>query len=174
MTDIERIASTPEPTPSAPPTSMRETLRWVEQAWHAFRAAAARFPNERMDEHLTEGGWTRKQMLAHIAAWHDLTTDRLGKLIAAGQPADLDEADDVINARVARRAIGRTAGEVIKDMEATFNRLHRLLQHMTDAQLLAHDAWAAQVIAGNTYKHYAEHFAEVYVPEPPEGAARRR
>lgn len=187
MTDIERVPSSPEPQPSvepsqpplnspqgdAPPDTVRDMLRRVDAAWPVFRAAAARFPAERMDEHLTEDGWTRKQMLAHIAVWHDLTTERLGKLILSGKPVKLNEQTDSINARAARTAIGKTAGEVLGDIDGTFNRLRRQVHRLTDKQLTASDSWAAQIIAGNTYEHYAEHMADVYMPEP-EPTGRRR
>ena len=171
----------PEPTPTAVPTpepdlpkTMRDTLRSVDQAWAAFRAAAERFPLERMDERLSEGGWTRKQMLEHVAAWHDLTADRLVKLINTGKPAPLDRDIDAFNAAVARQAIGKTAGEILKDMDATFNRLRRQMARLNDAQLRADDWWLAYVISANTYGHYGEHWAEIYTPElPANGRARR-
>jgi len=191
MSDIERVpsmavpgepaeadapppaAAAPGEPPEPPPETLRETLRRVDAGWAAFHAAAARFPSERMDEHLTEDGWTRKQMLAHIATWHDLTHDRLGKLIMSGKTATLDEATDAINARAARTAIGKTAGEIVKDNEATFNRLRRQLQRMSDDLLRRDRGWAAQVIASNTYEHYAEHMADLHLPGPPDAGGRR-
>jgi len=167
------------PEPVAPPEpelpkTMRDTLRSVDQAWTAFRAAAERFPLERMDERLSEDGWTRKQMLEHVAAWHDLTADRVVDRINTGKPAPLDRDVDTFNAAVARRAIGKTAGEVLKDMDATFNRLRRQMARLNDAQLRADDWWLAHVISANTYGHYGEHWAEIYTPEPPPSGRARR
>jgi hypothetical protein len=119
-----------------------------------------------MNDHLTEDGWTRKQMLAHIATWHDLTSDRIVKLALTGRPSTIDRDTDAINAAAARVAIGKTAGEVLKDVEATFNRLRRQMLRLSDAQLRVADAWAAQIIAGNTYEHYAEHMADLTPPHP--------
>ena len=119
-----------------------------------------------MDDRLGDDGWTRKQMLEHVAAWHDLTADRLVKLINSGELAPLDRDTDQFNAAVARRAIGKTSGEVLKDIDATFNRLRRQMARLTDAQLAADDWWAACVIGGNTYGHYEEHWADIYTPEP--------
>lgn len=184
----ESLPSQPDPTPEPPqqpqsappqqpqqprPETLSEMFALVDDGWRQFRAAAGAFPSERMDERLNEG-WTRKQMLAHISAWHDLTHDRLGKLILTGKSADLNEKIDAINARVARQAIGRTAGEILKEMEMTFNRLRRQLGRLTDEQLAADDGWAARVIAGNTYEHYEEHWADVYMPPPPDGRSGRR
>jgi hypothetical protein len=156
------------------PKTMRGTLAKVDESWAAFRAAAMRFPSERMDERLSEDGWTRKQMLEHIAAWHDLTADRMITLINTGAPAPLDRDTDQFNAAVARRAIGKSAGEVLGDMDATFNRLRRQMARLTDAQLQTGDWWAAYVIGGNTYGHYEEHWADIYTPEAPAGSTRSR
>jgi hypothetical protein len=172
------VAQQSTPEPQAPefdfPRTMRETLARVDQAWTTFRAAAERFPAERMDERLSEDGWTRKQMLEHIAAWHDLTADRLVKFFTTNAPVPLDHDTDAFNASVARRAIGKTSGEVMKDMDATFNRLRRQMSRLTDVQLKIGDWWAAWVIGGNTYGHYEEHWAEIYTPELPPGARNRR
>jgi len=170
-TEVASIPSLPVE-PERPPQTLSQMFRLVDEGWRQFRAAAGAFPSERMDERLSEDGWTRKQMLAHVAAWHDLTHDRLGKLIMTGQSADLAEKTDSINARVARQAIGRTGGEVLKEMEMTFNRLRRQLARLTDEQLATDDGWAAQVIAANTYGHYEEHRADVYMPPPPDGRRR--
>jgi hypothetical protein len=169
------VAPAPPPTPSRPPPeTVRDALKAMDAAWVAFRDTAARFPGERMDEHLSEDGWTRKQMLAHIAAWHDLTTERLGKFALGDKPVPLDGDENTINARVARQAIGKTAGEVLKDMEATFNKLRRRLQGMSDQQLTAHRGWAATIVADNTHEHYAEHMADIYSPAQDEAQKRRR
>jgi hypothetical protein len=156
------------------PATVHETLQAVDDSWRAFHARAARFPSERMDERLGEDGWTRKQMLAHVAAWHDLTADRLLKFYNTGQPPEFNQDVNEFNAMVARRAVGKTAGEVLNDTEATFNRLRRQLQRLSDVQLRQFDHWAAWVIKGNTYGHYEEHWQDVNAPEPPPGSAARR
>ena len=156
------------------PRTMRDTLRKVDQAWAVYRAAAMRFPTERMDERLGEDGWTIKQMLEHLAAWHDLTANRLITLINTGAIAPLDRDTDRFNATIARQAIGKSSGEVLKDLDATFNRLRRQLARLTDAQLEFDDWWAAWVIGGNTYGHYEEHWADIYTPELPPNSRSRR
>jgi len=95
------------------------------------------------------------------------------KLMLTGRPTTLDRDTDAINAAAARVAIGKTAGEVLKDVEATFNRLRRQMLRLSEAQLRLANGWAAQVIAGNTYEHYAEHIADLTPPQPlPASGAR--
>lgn len=163
---VEQPPAAPESAPAFDfPRTMRETLNRVDQAWSAFHTAARRFPLERLNEPVGNGGWTRKQMLSHIAAWHDLTADRMVKLVNTGTlPQPDDRTADEINAFVARQAVGKTAGEILKDIDTTFNRLRRQLDRVTDAQLEANDWEVAYVIGGNTYGHYEEHWADVHVP----------
>jgi len=137
------------------PRTLEQVLARMDAAWEQFRALAVRFPPERMDEHI--GGWTRKQMLAHVGGWHDSAADRLLAFAATGERQTIDEDDEVINARIARAAAGRTAGEVLHAVETSFRRLRRQVEMLNDEQLMAHDSWPMKLIVGVTHEHYEEH-----------------
>lgn len=145
---------TPEPTVNA-------TLARVDEAWAAFWDRVHAVPSERLELRISEDAWTRKQMLAHISTWHELTSDRLARFHESGEPVDLGDETDAINARAARAAEGRTTGEIVVGMEDTYRRLRREIARLSDAQLAAHDAWASAIIAGNTFEHYDEHLADL-------------
>ncbi len=147
----EKIAS------SATPAA---TLERLDRSWRDFRRLVAALPLERIDDAI-DNGWTRKQMLAHIAAWHESAADRLLAFSKTGKAQPLSYAVDAFNARVSRAAIGRTSGEVVESLDASFNRLRRQLVQLTEEQLVDHDRWAAKVVAENTYEHYEEHAAEL-------------
>jgi hypothetical protein len=136
------------------------TLDRLDSSWRAFRQLVTRFPLQRIDEPL-DRGWTRKQMLAHVAAWHDKTTDRLLGFTKTGATQPIADETDTFNARVARAAIGRTSGEVVGALDASFSRLRRQVALLTDEQLRIDDGWAVSVIASNTYGHYPEHEADL-------------
>lgn len=138
----------------------------MDGVWRQFRAAVGSIPGEYLDQRLGEHGWTRKQMLAHISVWHDLTSQRLNTFMQTGQPVALADHEDVVNARAARAAEGRTAGEIVQNIDDSYRRLHRMIGRLTNAQLEAHDGWAGAVIAGNTYDHYREHRADLEVAPP--------
>jgi hypothetical protein len=144
------------------PRTRAEFLALADDAWERFRAMATSYPPEQMDERIGTG-WSRKQMLAHIAAWHDLATDRLIAFAASGERQKLREDADVINGRVARAAAGRTAGEVLHAVDASFRRLRRQVEPLSDEQLAAHDGWPAVLIASTTWEHYAEHGPDLEV-----------
>jgi hypothetical protein len=145
----------------ADPTTVHDTLARMDEGWSAFHDKVTSLPTERLELRVGEGQWTRKQMLAHITTWHDLTVERLGRFAESGAPAELDEEADPINARSARAAEGRTTGEVLLAMSDSFRRLRREVSNLTDEQLVAADGWAAGKIAGNSYEHYLEHLADL-------------
>jgi hypothetical protein len=142
-------------------TTSRTTIDRMDEAWAAFHDRLQALPAEHLERHIGDDGWTRKQMLAHIAAWHDLTSDRLIQFVEAGTPGPDPEDEDVLNARAARAAVGRTVGEVLMAMDDSFRRLRREVARLTDAQMAAHGDWASAIIAGNTFGHYADHLEDL-------------
>jgi hypothetical protein len=147
-------------TPTEQPTVL-STLAQMDGGWATFHDRIKSMPSEHLEVRISEGSWTRKQMLAHIGTWHDLTIERLTRFAESGEPPELPEDEDVINARAARAAEGRTTGEILLGMEDSYRRLRREVGRLTDAQLAAQDGWASAVIAGNSYGHYADHLADL-------------
>ena len=144
--------------------TVREALSRMDAGWAEFSGMMKSMPNEQLEERLGDDAWTRKQMLAHISTWHDMTVDRLGRFMDSGEPSDLDEHEDAINARAARAATGRTTGEIVQGVEDSYRRLHRQVSRLTDAQLVDHDGFATAIIAGNSYGHYRLHLADIGGP----------
>jgi hypothetical protein len=141
--------------------TVRQVLERMDEGWAAFHGRVSAIPLERLADSLGAGGWSRKQMLAHVVTWHDLTVDRLARFAESGEPQGLDGESDAINARAARAAEGRTTGEILLGLQESFRRLRRAVARLSDGQLYVHDGWAAAVIAGNSYDHYAEHRADL-------------
>ncbi len=141
--------------------TVSETLARMDEGWATFNRRVTSLPTERLAARIGGDGWTRKQMLAHIGTWHDLTVGRLTKFADSGEPAQLGETEDAINGRAARAAEGRTIGEIVLTMADSYRRLRRAVGMLTDDQLGAHDGWAAAVIAGNSFGHYVEHLPDL-------------
>jgi hypothetical protein len=148
--------------------TVREVLGRMDDGWHEFQSHVQALPGEQLQARLGAGTWTRKQMLAHIGTWHDLTVERLSGLMASGEPQGVADEEDAINARAARAAEGRTSGEVLQAMQDSYGRLRREVARLTDAQLADHDGFAASVIAGNSYGHYREHLADLGAAPAPD------
>lgn len=139
----------------------KELLARMDDGWASFSRAVHALPTETLEQKLGENEWSRKQMLAHLAQWHDLTAERLGAFLDNGEPVEVAGEDDVINARAARAAEGRTTGEVLLTLDESYRHLRREVARLSNEQVAAHEAWAAHVIAGNTYAHYDDHRADL-------------
>jgi hypothetical protein len=146
--------------PANPPT-VAELLARMDAGWTDFHGRLQAMPNELLEERLGAGAWTRKQMLAHIGTWHDLTVDRLARFMESGEPPDLDQHEDEINANAARGATGRTTGEVVQGVEDSYRKLHRQVGRLTDEQLAANKWWALSTVVGNTFGHYKDHAGDL-------------
>ena len=140
---------------------LRRTLARMDEGWEAFHGRVRALPIQELELPTGEGGWTRRQMLGHITVWHELTTDRLARFRESGEPIELAEETDAINARAARAADGRTTGEIVMATGDSFRRLRREVARLDDSRLAAHDGWAAAVIDGNSFGHYEEHLADL-------------
>jgi hypothetical protein len=138
-----------------------DILARMDEAWTAFLGGVRTVTGGGLEVRLGDGLWTRKQMLAHVTTWHEMTIERLAKFVETGEPQDFEGDADAINARAARAAEGRTAGEVLLNMEESYRRLRREVGRLSDVQVTANDAWATAVIAGNSYDHYAEHMPDL-------------
>jgi hypothetical protein len=117
----------------------------------------------------TSSGWTFKDLVAHVTAWSYLTTGRLARYRETGEmQGSGGEADD-INAAVVARTKGRDAREILKELDASTDKLFAEIEKLDDKQLHANDDWAIAVVAGNTYGHFAEHHTELFdaVPKRP-------
>jgi len=51
-------------------------------------------------------------------------------------------------------------------MSDSYRRFRREVSSLTDEQLAANEGWAASIIAGNSYDHYAEHLRDLEPARP--------
>ncbi len=109
----------------------------------------------------TPVGWTRHDLVAHVAAWEAHAAGRLARYRETGVPPPFEGEVDEMNARfiAGHRLVGPEA--LVDELDASHRRLLDELGRLDDAQIAAHDAWVAMVVGANTFEHYAEHAAEL-------------
>ena len=143
--------------------SRREEIELAKQLLQARVAECLATPG---GENTPAGGWTLKEMLAHVAFWNEAAVFVISYMLRdEAPPADwtfgsgyTHEAEwpraDVHNAREA--AWGRSHGidEVLERWERAYARLAAVLQTVTDAEESEHAAYFQEVGA-----HLREHTA---------------
>jgi hypothetical protein len=110
-------------------------------------------------------GWTRKDVLHHIAWWHDHSAGVVEALRAGREPYDASTWDiDGWNARTLAQGRTRSALAVRNEEAQSFVRLVAAVELATPEELFTpgHFAWMegrvlADTIEGDSFGHYPEH-----------------
>ncbi len=153
-------------------TAAQALLERRDAGWRPFRDAVRGLGRGRLEEG-TSAGWTYRDLVAHVAAWEDLTARRLFAFRETGDRTYPEDArdTDAFNARVAEahRLVGPEA--LIDELDTAHRRLTAEIARLSDEQM-RHDvqptawgpqSWVVAVVAGNTFGHYREHAAEMGV-----------
>ena len=156
-----------------PPLTMREMFARVEPALRTRSATRPALPSRAHERPHRRRRLDAQADAVHIAAWHDLTTDRLIKMAIDRPASPLDREQQAINAAAARghRQDGRRG--------AQGHRGEFIPAAPPDA---AHDRRASCALAtvgrpsasrATRTSHYAEHMADLVPPGPLAGKQRR-
>ena len=137
-----------------------ELLRRVDAGKRWLDGRLANFANETDFDEAVGGGWTRRQMVHHLAVWHGLTAARLRSYQQTGQRAAPIDSD-AINADAIKSAAGRSREQLLAELDSSFGQLRAEIARLRDDQLPEHDFWPGGVVVGNTFGHYEEHRADL-------------
>jgi hypothetical protein len=133
----------------------------------------ARVGEARMTEPALEGGWSVKDVLAHISAWEKIgmALVRNNQPIQPPPPGETGPSTDVINERIYDGSKDRPLDEVLADAQRSYAELLAMIDGLSDDALTAvlgggqEDAelspQVGQLISGNADDHYREHSAQI-------------
>lgn len=179
------------------PGTSKDLLARMQAAWPAFRIAAGALTAAQLDQR-TASGWTFREMLGHVAAWHESAARRIaayrvtGKtetdpkvsrglfehlgLASADREALAEKWDmDRFNAAVAAASAGKDRHTILAALDESLGRLRAAVTALTDEQVSADVAegrpFVVAVVAGDSYEHYPEHQPELAGALPVTGAA---
>ena len=111
--------------------------------------------------------WTGKDVLAHMAWWHDHSADVIESLRAGRPPHDRDDPEyttDTLNARVQREHADDPPEMARSAFNQSFSRLLAALEPVSDEDLFTADRWPwlggeplAEMIQWDSSRHYDAH-----------------
>jgi len=135
-------------------TTKRELVEAEDKSWHALAERIDRVADPEAPG--LNGDWSVKDLLAHVAAWHAVTTDRLECLRSVG---DLGKAPDV-------DAFNDKTHQECKDLSLHDVRVmsgaarHRFREEVALVEEPI-DEHLARIIAANAHGHYDEHIPDL-------------
>jgi hypothetical protein len=143
-----------------------ELIRTIQEAHHQVARAIEHIPDERLLEPVMDG-WTGKDLLAHMAWWHDHSVLVIEGLRAGRQPYDrTDPANttDALNERTHREHVADPPELARNAFNESFTRLLAALEPVTDEELFADDRWPwlggeglFETIRWDSSRHYDAH-----------------
>lgn len=143
-----------------------ELIRIIREAHQRTARLIDQIPEEQLLERVMDD-WTRKDVLAHMAWWHDHSVRVIEGLRAGRQPYDAtDRANttDEINRRVHREHRDDPPAAARQAFTDSFTRLLAALEPLTDEELFADDRWPwlggeplAETILWDSSRHYDAH-----------------
>ncbi len=114
--------------------------------------------------------WTRKDVVAHLAAWERRVVDNLATLRAGGEPDGSVETDER-NERFHQIDRDRPLSEIRSGEQEAYRAVLAAIERASDAELFdgRHFAWTAgdplaDWFRGNTDEHYDEHLEQLTRP----------
>ena len=117
-----------------------ELLDWLQEEYKHWEALLDQIGPEHMDQPGVNGGWSIKDLVAHLTGWNRRLVDRL----QAAQrrepeppphwPAHL-QTDDEINAWIYESNHGRSVREVLEESHQVFQQMFAAIEGLPDEVL---------------------------------------
>ncbi|HEY8731511.1 MAG TPA: ClbS/DfsB family four-helix bundle protein [Candidatus Limnocylindria bacterium] len=143
-----------------------DLIRTMRDAHERLAEAIEHIPDEGLLEPAMDD-WTGKDLLAHMAWWHDHSMRVIEGLRAGRQPYDrTDPANttDAINERSRREHLDDPPDLTRRAFNESFTRLLAALEPVTDEELFAADRWPwlggealVETILWDSSRHYDAH-----------------
>ena len=159
------------------PVNKTELLSRIKTSYSSLFGLVENLDSALLDKSLEGGGWSIKDILAHITSWEDV----LIRFHIQAQPFDqvvgLETADywetseDETNEHFYRRHRDWSGERVLSYLQATHGRLIEALEALPEERLAdptVHSGDNAQAMSplinyviGNTYEHFEEHITMI-------------
>lgn len=123
-----------------------DLLQLIAAEREAWRSLVAEVGEERMEEPGPMGGWTFKDLAAHLTVWNNRTLDRLaagpdGEIPPPPWPASLGTDDeledwDEVNAWIHAQHRERPVDEVLAEADEFYERLSAFIAKLPEEDLM--------------------------------------
>lgn len=148
------------------PVTKDRLLAWMQEERRALEETIGELDEAQMVRPGLEGGWTVKDVLAHIVAWEQLMCRWLQEAIAGQVPDRPGDSDDIDrrNEAIYEANRERPLAEVLEDFARSYQRSLEVVRGLPEEPLFDADYYAWRegnplwyMVGGNTFWHYKEH-----------------
>lgn len=136
-----------------------QLLKRIDSAWNELTASYAGLLEAEMVESSVAGGWSIKDIIAHVTTWEGETLTHLPHILADEKPprySDTYGGIDAFNAQKMEQARHLSLAEVLRQRDETHRQLLAFLQSAPEEQLTRETRFRRR-LRFDTYSHYREH-----------------
>ncbi|MEM5774388.1 MAG: DinB family protein [Anaerolineaceae bacterium] len=139
--------------------SKQNELQKIEQGWALLKASYDGLTDEQMVEPGVTGGWSVKDILAHVTGWELESLESLPVIVEDRPLSETEEEDigtDEFNAQMTKRYRDLSVPQVLQQLEEKHDQLLRYLEQAPEEQFGEGSPFQDKM-RSDTYEHYAEH-----------------
>lgn len=141
----------------------RQILQRLGTAWDAFQASYAGLTDEELLAPGVTGGWSVRDIVAHVTTWEEEALKFLPLILEGGQPPRYSVTYggiDAFNARMTETKRTYPLSEVRRQQDDVHRRLVALVESAPEDQLVRETRFRRRLRL-DTYGHYAGHAAAI-------------
>jgi hypothetical protein len=133
----------------------QDLLDAEEERWEQLYTLLNKIPD--WEQAGVADGWSVKDLLAHIAAWHAVTIDRLASFCATGTLPPAPPDIDAFNAETYEACKDLSLHDVKVMSASCRHRFREQVDELTEEEAKADE----RMIFGNAHGHYEEHIEQL-------------
>lgn len=136
-----------------------DLLKRLEKAWTAFKESYAGLPDSQLAEPGVTGGWSVRDIIAHVTTWEEEALKHLPVILQGETPPRYSVTHGGINAFNAKMTEQKKAlplFEVLRQQDDRHRQLIRLIESAPEDQLSG-SARFRHRLRLDTYGHYPKH-----------------
>src|SRR3989442_9265284 len=115
-----------------------QVFQKLEQAWTALKESYAGLSEAQFAEPGVMGGWSIKDILAHVTTWEEEALKYLPLILEGGRPPRYVKYGgiDAFNAAMTEQKRGLSVADVWRQLDATHRRLVDFVQTVPEAEFV--------------------------------------
>jgi hypothetical protein len=141
----------------------QQLLKRLDNAWRDFQDSYAGLPDSLLREPGVTGGWSIRDIVAHVTTWEEEALKHLPFIIDGKKPPKYSVAYGGIkafNAYTTEEKKNLSLSEVLRQQENTHRRLVEFIESTSEDQFSSATRFRHRLRL-DTYSHYPKHAAAI-------------
>lgn len=136
-----------------------QLLKRLDKAWQELRASYAGLSDSELMEPGITGGWSVRDIIAHVTSWEEEALTHLPLILAGGKPLRYSVTYggiDAFNAQTTEQKRNLSLSEVLLQRNDTNRQLIDFIQSAPEDQFIRETSFRRRLRL-DTYSHYPKH-----------------